>query len=70
VDGGDYGRIRHNFYLYFGEFKKIAEFPLKITQFGSPFCIKCPTLEPLNQSRYFFEISIYYHHIILIIEGF
>ena len=56
--------------LQLGEIKKIADFTLKITQFGYQFCIKWPTQEPLIQSRYFFKISISYHDIILIIEGF
>ena len=41
-----------------------------MTQFGSQFYMKWPTLEPLIQSRYFLKISISYHHFILIIEGF
>ena len=70
VDGGGNGRNHHNFELYFGEFKKIAEFPLKITQFFFQSDMTSQTQQPLIQRRYFFKIFISCHPIILFLERF
>ena len=53
VDGGRNSRNSHNFELYFGKFKKIADFTLKITQIFFQSDMTIQTQEPLIQRRYF-----------------